>query len=76
MPVWAYIFFILYLGNFLFIIGGGIGGALNALFAHRTASIASNYEKKTVVRVLSCLGLWIGSVIIEVILVTLLNRIF
>jgi len=76
MPVWAYIFFVLYLGNFLIIIGGAIGGALNALFAYRSASIASNYEKKTAVRVLSCLGLWIASVVIEIILITFLNGIF
>lgn len=76
MPVWVYIFFVLYLGNFLFIIGGAIGGALNALFAHRSGSIASNYEKKTIVRVLSCLGLWVASVIIEIILAVLLNRFF
>lgn len=76
MPMWVYIFFVLYLGNFLFLIGGGIGGALNALFAHRSMVIASNYEKKTIIRVLSCLGLWVGSVIIEIILAVLLNKIF
>lgn len=33
MPKWGFIFIVLYVVNFAFLMGGAIGGALNAGFA-------------------------------------------
>lgn len=76
MPKWGFIFIVLYVVNFAFLMGGAIGGALNAGFAYRSAQIAANYEKSTGRRVFACVGLWILSVILEIFLVIIISSLF
>lgn len=69
MPIWGWVFVVLYAANFFLIIGGAIGGAISAGFAVISASIAANTKMSTVVRVLICAGIYIAVTVVSLILV-------
>ena len=68
VPGWTWIFIVLHAIDFFFLIGGALGGALQALIAMAMASVASNTKMSTGVRVLACLGIWLSSTIVQFII--------
>lgn len=68
MPKWAWIFIVLYIIDFTLLIGGAIGGAINAAMAYFTIDVASNTKKSLGKRVAICIGSWLVATIGEFIL--------
>lgn len=68
VPGWAWIFIVLHAINFFVLIGGAIGAALQVLVIAAMAAVAANTKKTTAVRVLACVGIWLLSTIVQVIL--------
>lgn len=68
VPGWAWIFIVLHAINFFVLIGGAIGAALQVLIIAAMAAVAANTKKTTAVRVLACVGIWLLSTIVQVIL--------
>lgn len=68
VPGWTWVFIVLHAIDFFFLIGGALGGALQALIAIAMASIASNTKMSTGVRVLACLGMWLVSTVVQFII--------
>lgn len=66
-PKWVWVFWILYIINFIFICGGALGGAMNVGGACLTAGIAMNRKKSTTANIFTCLGIWLAFTAIEVI---------
>lgn len=58
MPVWAYVFMVLHLVNFM---NGAIGGAMAAVGMLATASVSSNRKKNIAVRILIDIAILIGT---------------
>lgn len=65
----GWVFVVLHAVNFFLLIGGAIGGAMCAGFAYLSGWVASNKKMSTVARVFACLGMWIGAIILEFIVV-------
>lgn len=65
-------FVVLHALNFVLILGGAVGGAIQALVISCILSVSSNQKKSTGVRALSCSGIWILSTIVQVILVLMI----
>ena len=72
MQAWSWIFIILHIFNFFLLIGGAIGGALTALAIAMTVTLAGDSSKKLIKRVLACIGVYIGAIIIDLIIIQLL----
>lgn len=68
MPVWGWVFVVLYVVNFFLIIGGAIGGAISAGFAAISAGISANTKLSTVARVLICVGIYIAVTVVSLII--------
>ena len=68
IPGWVWVFVVLHAIDFFFLIGGAIGGAVQALVIAAMASVASNRKKPTGVRVLICVGIWLLSTALQFIL--------
>ena len=68
IPGWVWVFVVLHAIDFFFLIGGAIGGAVQALVIAAMASVASNRKKPTGVRVLICAGIWLLSTALQFIL--------
>lgn len=68
MPAWTWVFIVLHAIDFFLLIGGAIGAALQVLVIAAMASVASNTKKSTGMRVLACVGIWLLSTIVQVIL--------
>ena len=73
VPKWIWVFNVLYIINFFLVIGGALGGALNAGFAYITASVAANKKKSTITRVLICTGIYLGITAVSVVIVAGVN---
>lgn len=72
MPAWSWIFIVLHMVNFFVLIGGAIGGAITALTIGMTATLAGDSSKKLINRVLACIGIYIGAIIIDILILKLL----
>lgn len=72
LPAWGWIFIILHMANFFLLIGGAIGGAITALTIGMTVTLAGDSSKKLINRVLACIGIYIGAVIIDLVIIQLL----
>lgn len=68
VPGWVWIFIVLHAIDFFILIGGAIGGALQFLVIALMVSASANTKKKTSVRVLSCVAIWLLSTIVQFIL--------
>lgn len=68
MPVWGWVFVVLYVVNFFLIIGGAIGGAVSAGFAAISAGISANTKLPVVARVLICVGIYVAVTIVSLII--------
>ena len=68
IPGWVWIFVVLHALDFFLLIGGAIGGALQVLVIGIMISVSTNQKKSTAVRVLTCLGIWLVSSIVQFIL--------
>lgn len=64
-PFWVWIFVVLHALDFFLIIGGAIGGVLQALVISMMVAVSTNQKKSTGVRVLACLGIWLASTIVQ-----------
>ena len=65
VPGWVWVFIVLHALNFFLLIGGAIGGAIQALVIYPMISVAANTKKKTSTRVLTCLGMWLLSTVVQ-----------
>lgn len=61
MPAWTWVFIILHAADFFLLLGGALGGAIQALVIILMASIASNTKMSTGLRVFLCAGIWLLS---------------
>lgn len=61
IPGWAWVFIVLHAADWFFLIGGALGGVIQALVIAAIASVASNTKKPTGTRVLVCVGIWLLS---------------
>lgn len=68
IPGWVWVFVVLHALNFLFLVGGAIGAAVQMLVIAALAAVASNPKKTTGVRVLTCVGIWLLSTAVQFIL--------
>ena len=68
VPAWAWVFIVLHAIDFFLLIGGAIGGVIQALIITAIASVASNTKKSTGARVLACVGIWLLSTIVQFVL--------
>lgn len=68
IPGWVWVFVVLHALDFLFLIGGAIGAAIQLLVIAALASVASNTKKSTGMRVLVCAGIWLLSTVVQFIL--------
>lgn len=69
-PKWMIIFAILYLIDFIVLLGGAIGGLVNALGIAASVKIALNQNKSTGKRVLLCVLMFVGITVAEFIIAT------
>lgn len=76
VPKWVYIFFVLYVFNLFFVIGGAVGGAVNMLFAVWTLNVATKKDKKTSTKLLSAIGIYVLSVVVGISFQFLVRSIF
>ena len=58
-PGWVWGFVVLYVINFIFILGGAVGGALSSACSLFSILIASDRKKNIVLRVLLCVAIYI-----------------
>ena len=65
IPGWVCVFVVLHALDFFLLIRGAIGGAIQALVIGIMVSVASNTKKSTTARVLTCLGIWLASTIVQ-----------
>jgi hypothetical protein len=72
MQAWSWIFIILHIFNFFLLVGGAIGGAITGLAIAMTVTLAGDSSKKLIKRVLACIGVYIGAIIIDIIVIQLL----
>ncbi len=68
VPGWTWVFIVLHAIDFFFLIGGAVGGVVQALIAIAMATVASDTRKSTGVRVLACLGIWLVSTVVQFVL--------
>ena len=68
IPGWVWVFVVLHVLDFLFLIGGALGAAVQVLIIAAMASVASNTKKSTGVRVLTCVGIWLLSTAVQFVL--------
>lgn len=71
VPGWAWIFVALHLLNFVFLIGGAVGGALQAAVIIFIMAASANPKKSTGTRVLICAGIWLLSTVLQFLLAVL-----
>lgn len=76
IPKWVWIFVVLHALNFLFLIGGAVGGAFQGGVICTMLAVAADQTNKTGKKVLTCAGIWIVSTVIQVALVMLLFSAF
>lgn len=67
-PKWVIVFVVLYVIDFILLLGGAIGGIVNAVGVAVSAKIALNQEKTTAKRVLLCALIWVGFTVLEFVL--------
>ena len=72
MQAWSWIFIILHMVNFFLLVGGAIGGVITALAGAMTVTLAGDTSKKLIKRVLACIGVYIGAIIIDIVILQLL----
>lgn len=75
-PAWSYVFWGLFLLDFLLLVGGALGGAINLGAAVIVNSIAANRKKSVGSRVAICLAIWFGITLAEVAIALLLGTSF
>lgn len=68
VPGWVWVFVVLHAMDFLFLIGGAIGAAVQFLVIAALATISSDTNKPTSTRILLCTGIWLLSTILQFIL--------
>ncbi len=68
VPGWVWFFVVLHAIDFLFLIGGALGGVIQVLIIVAMASVASKTQKPTAIRVLACAGIWLLSTIVQFVL--------
>lgn len=68
IPGWIWVFNVLYIINFIMLVGGALGGATWTACAYLSARIATGKNQSTAVKVLVCVGLYIGTSIIGLVL--------
>lgn len=67
LPGWVWVFVVLHAIDFFLLIGGAIGAALQVLVISVMMSVSTNAKKSTTARVLTCLGIWLVSSIVQLI---------
>ena len=72
VPAWTWVFVILHAIDFFLILGGALGGAIQALVIILIAAIASNPKMSTGVRILLCAAIWLLSSALQFVLVMFL----
>lgn len=75
VPAWAWIFIVLHAVDWIFLIGGALGGVIQALIIAAIASVSSNTKKSTGTRVLVCLVIWLLSTAVQFVLALWLSTI-
>lgn len=75
VPAWAWIFIVLHAVDWIFLIGGALGGVIQALIIAAIASVSSNTKKSTGTRVLVCLVIWLLSTAVQFVLASWLSSI-
>ena len=68
MPGWIWVFYILFIIEFFLVMGGAIGGAINAGGAFFCSAIAVGKKMNGVAKFFACLGVFIAVSVVEVIL--------
>lgn len=71
-PAWAWVFMALYIFNFIFIIGGAIGGAICGGLGYLSLAIASDKEKSVVSRVLICIAMYAVTTVLSIFIAKLI----
>ena len=69
VPAWVWIFVVLHAIDFFLMIGGAIGGALQAFVICLMVSVSAKKEKSLASRVFTCLGIWLLSTIVQLVFV-------
>lgn len=67
IPVWAWFVVALYIFNFLFIMGGALGGAVTGGCGYLSLFIAADRKKSIVSRVLTCVIIYVVVTIFSII---------
>lgn len=68
VPGWVWVFVVLHAMDFLFLVGGAVGAAVQFLVIAALASVSSNAKRSTGSRVLLCVGIWLLSTVLQFIL--------
>ena len=68
VPGWVWVFVVLHAMDFLFLIGGAIGAAVQFLVIAALATVSSDTNKPTSTRILLCTGIWLLSTVLQFIL--------
>lgn len=72
VPGWTWVFIILHAIDFFLILGGALGGGIQAAVNMLIASVASNTKRSIGVRILMCAGIWLLSTALQFVLVEFL----
>lgn len=65
VPIWAWVFIVLHVADWFFLIGGALGGVIQALVLAAIAAVSSNTKKSTGTRVLVCAAIWLLSTAVQ-----------
>lgn len=73
IPGWIYVFAVLYIVDFILLLGGALGGALNFAMYAFTNKIAVDTKKSPATRVVLCTVFYIVVTVVELIIAMLLG---
>lgn len=67
-PAWGWAFAVLYVINFLFIMGGALGGGVGVGFTLVSLNIAANKKKSIPARVMTGIGVYVAVTVVSLII--------
>ena len=66
MPKWIWVFWAIYIADFILFLGGALGGAINAAAAIVTGSIAMKKNTSTGAKVIFCIVFCVIVTLVEI----------